>query len=165
MKEIALTQGKVALVDDEDFEAISSFKWSALKNRYTFYAKRNVRRPDGGWTTDGMHCLILARKLGRPIAEDMECDHDNGDGLDNRRENLREGTNAQNQRNRHHRTMNLSSQYLGVSWRKDANKWRARVNANGKSLILGCYQTELAAAKAREAYITAHPELCARSNF
>jgi hypothetical protein len=165
MKEIHLGQGKVALVDDEDFDALSAVKWLTRRHRNTFYAHRNVRMPDGKWVTEFMHRVILTYKLGRDVAVGMHTDHVNGDGLDNRRENLREATGGQNQRNCRRRKANPSSQYLGVSRDTVNNKWQAHVMVDYKSIRLGRYVTELAAAQARETFIKAHPELNARSNF
>jgi hypothetical protein len=165
MKEIQLSQGKVALVDDEDFEAIAAHKWSAHRQRNTFYAHRSVRRHGGGWTQETMHRVILARKLGRPIADAMLTDHGNGDGLDNRRKNLDEVTTAQNLRNCSRRVKNPSSQYLGITLDRAKRKWRAQIMVAGKQHYLGIHATELAAAQARETFINTHPELNARSNF
>ena len=165
MKEIALTQGKVAIVDDEDHEALAMYKWQAYRRRKTFYVKRSLPRVDGKRPSEHMHQVVFARKIGRPPDDNMECDHINGDGLDNRRENLREVTTAQNQRNCQRSKKNRSSQYLGVAWHGHTKKWQARIGVAWKSIYLGCYSTELAAAQAREAYIAAHPELHAKSNF
>ena len=165
MKEIPLTQGKVAIVDDEDLEALTAFKWCALRGKRTFYAVRHVPRPGGGRKMEKLHRVRLARKLGRPLMPGEKTDHENGDGLDNQRENLRVATSAQNNRNRHHRVANPSSQYLGVTWHKRYGKWQVCIRVNGKDVFLGRHVTELQAAQAREAYITAHPELCARKNF
>ena len=165
MKEIPLTQGTVALVDDEDFDALAAFKWCASRSRNTFYATRGVHRPDGRWTTEQMHRVVFARKLGRALTDGVNPDHENRNGLDNRRENLREATVAQNRRNCRRHSANPASQYLGVTWRKYEKKWQAQIGIARECIYLGCYATELAAAQAREAFITAHPELRARSNF
>jgi hypothetical protein len=92
----------------------------------------------------------------------MECDHDDGDGLNNQRENLFEVTRRGNGENLH---VAKTSRFLGVCWHKASLRWTAQICVSGKVLYLGIYQTELAAAQAREAYITARPELMARSNF
>jgi len=165
MKEIPLTQGKVALVDDEDFEVLNAFKWCAGRDKRTFYVMRRVRRPSGGWTTEKMHRVILMRKLGHSLAKDEQSDHVNGDGLDNRRENLQMATTAQNQRNCHRFMHTVTSRYLGVCWHKHFAKWTPRVGVARKRVSLGYYRTESEAALAREFYIAAHPELQARSNF
>jgi hypothetical protein len=165
VKEIALTQGKVAIVDDEDFESLNAFKWRASKERNTFYAIRNVRKQDGRWTTERMHRVIFSRKLGRPIIKGEIPDHENGDGLDNRRDRLRLATNAQNLRNRHQHGENTSSKYVGVSRCRRKKEWNAQIGVNYKHINLGYYTTELEAAIAREEYIQSHSELMAKSNF
>ena len=166
MKEIALSQGKVAIVDDQDYDAVSEHRWCAHRNGRTFYAERGVYQPAGKLLLhEKMHRIILARKLGRPLVNGMHTDHVNGDGLDNRRENLCEVSCAQNNRNCRRRAAHPSSQYLGVSWRNDTKKWRAYVTVNDKLANLGYHNDELAAAQAREVYVMAHPELNARLNF
>ena len=97
MKEIQLSQCKVALVDDEDFETLSPHKWCAWLGGRTFYARRNASHAVGGLMAEYMHRWILERKLGRALARSEWVDHANGDGLDNRRENLRLSTAAQKQ--------------------------------------------------------------------
>jgi hypothetical protein len=164
-REIPLTQGKVALVDDEDFEVLNAFKWCAYRDRYTFYAHRSMRLPGGRQKTEAMHRVILARKLGRALLKGEKTDHENGYGLDNRRNNLRLATHAQNGRNCRRRVANPSSQFLGVAWHKDTGKWVAQIVVDGKHIHLGLHSTEITAAQAREAYIVARPELQARSNF
>ena len=165
MKEIHLTQGKVAIVDDEDHETLSSVKWFAQRNGRTFYAERRICIPGGGQKAELMHRLVLERKLDRELFKADQCDHINGDGLDNRRGNLRVSTYAQNNRNCRRHVRNPSSRYLGVSWDKIHENWKTSITINGKQISIGYYETELAAALAREAYIAAHPELHARSNF
>jgi hypothetical protein len=162
LKEIQLTQGKVTLVDDEDFEFLNAFKWCAHRAHRTFYAERGVRRADGRWAAEQMHRIVLARKLGRDIVSGMQCDHENGNGLDNRRENLQELTNRGNTEKK---LVTKTSCYLGVSWHKPAKKWSAKISVNHKKLYLGIHTSELEAALAREAFIDARPELMARTNF
>jgi hypothetical protein len=165
VKEIPLTQGKVAIVDDEDFEVLNTRKWSACKGGKAFYAYGHVRLPDGRFVTETMHRVVMVRKLGRPLIKGEEVDHDDGDGLDNRREKLRLATKAQNGRNRHHRVATVSSRFLGVSWSDRNKRWRAKIRVYDKEVYLGQYYSEVEAALAREYYIAAHPELMARSNF
>jgi hypothetical protein len=96
MKGIPLTRGKVALVDDEDFEVLNTHKWYAHKDHCTFYACRQAE--DGSKKKMTMHRQLLSLKLGRPLLKGEKTDHWNGNGLDNKRENLRLSTNAQNGR-------------------------------------------------------------------
>jgi hypothetical protein len=163
--EIKLSQNRVAIVDDEDFGAISAVKWCAHRNGCTFYAQRGIRGQGGKLKGEHMHRLVLSWKLDRDLAENERCDHVNGDGLDNRRENLRVATSAQNNRNCRRKSKNPTRRFLGVDWNRASLGWRARITIHGKSIYLGRFATELEAAQAREEYITANPELCARSNF
>ena len=145
MKEILLTQGKVALVDDEDFERINQHKWYAYNNHgYQWYARREIKKPNGKRTTQCMHRVIMKVKKGQ------ELDHRNHDGLDNRKCNLRICTRAQNSMNRK-KQRETSSRYKGVDWLKQRNKWRARIKVNQKSIHLGCFLLEPDAAKAYDA--------------
>ena len=131
MKLIELTQGKIALVDDEDFEMLSQFKWCAAKfGRVTkiFYA----------WTSKPrsfMHHMIL----GLPTCG-LVTDHLNGNGLDNRRLNIRHVTNRENSINKHHK--NKTSKYPGVTIDKRYNKWSSRIKINGKDKSLGYFIDE-----------------------
>jgi len=96
---ILLTQGYKTIVDLEDAD-LAQLKWQINMGRY---AMRRPRIP--GSRTERlvvlMHRVILERHLGRPIQEGMVVDHINGDGLDNRRANLREATPSLNAFNRH----------------------------------------------------------------
>ncbi len=79
MKEIPLTLGKVAWVDDADFDRVSAYKWHAYRGGHTFYAIRNVMLPNGKRGTLSMHALIFGKKRG------FEIDHRDGNGLNNRK--------------------------------------------------------------------------------
>jgi hypothetical protein len=95
MKEIKLTQGQVALVDDEDYEELSRFKWHAFWNKYTksFYAKRSEgKRPF-------QKAVYMHREVMR-TPKNLDCDHIHHNTLDNRKENLRNVTSSQNSMNR-----------------------------------------------------------------
>lgn len=133
MKEILLTQGKVALVDDEDYPELSKFKWYAHKDYNTLYALRKSSRVNGKQHTIPMHSVILGTPKG------METDHINGNGLDNRRENLREVTTRENAQNRH---TPKTSKYPGVTWHKQRGKWQANIRVAGKLNYLGLYGDE-----------------------
>ena len=133
MKEILLTQGKVALVDDEDYKELSKVKWYVKKYGKTSYAARNTPRKDGKQMTIRMHRVILPPPVGKEI------DHINGDGLDNRRENLRIVSHRENGQNRHERK---TSKYPGVSWHKSRNKWSAQIRISGKLKYLGLFDDE-----------------------
>ncbi|MCK9460667.1 MAG: HNH endonuclease [Proteobacteria bacterium] len=146
MKEIPLTQGKVALVDDDDFEWLSQWKWCAIKHWNTFYAMRMSKTVNGKRENIQMHHAIIGKKEG------LVTDHINGNGVDNRRENLRHVTHRQNGQNRHHEK---TSKYLGVHWHKPLNKWLAQIQINGQKKHLGVFKDEQAAYHAYYNAVTA----------
>lgn len=131
------TRGFVAIVDIDDYELVSQYKWCAQKNYRTFYAQRNVKL-DSGYTTQYMHTLIT----GFP-----HVDHINGNGLDNRKENLRETNNTLNRANSRKR-LGCTSKYKGVNWYAATGKWRAQININHRAIHLGYFFNEEDAAKA-----------------
>jgi len=137
MKEIKLTHGQVALVDDEDFEYLNQWKWCAHETKYGSYAKRTTgKNPTKSFR---MHRVILGAKKGELV------DHRNHKTLDNRRENIRictKSQNCQNQRNR----KNTSSHYKGVGYKKKDRKWSSGIKLDGIFTSLGYYDTELEAA-------------------
>lgn len=136
MKTIELTQGKFAIVDDKDFEWLSQWKWCSDKGGKTFYAIRVVEK-NKIRTKIYMHRLILNTPRG------MDTDHKNGNGLDNRRENLRVGTHGQNVMN--------SLAKGGISGEKGVypsrNKWVAAIYLNYKKIHLGVFLTKNEAKK------------------
>jgi len=135
VREIPLTQGKVALVDDEDYERVMQYKWSANKIGNTWYA---ISEEPITHKTILMHRLILS------IKPYELCDHINGNGLDNRRHNLRLASRSQNAMNqiKTHGT----SIYKGVSWVKRDKKWRVQIMFNYKNIYIGDFKDEREAA-------------------
>lgn len=141
MKEIKLTQGVVALVDDSDFEELNKYRWRTDKRKNNTYARRSVW--DKEKKTNGveyMHNRILQTPVG------MHSDHMNHNGLDNRRSNLRVCTAQENNRNRLKQDKNTSG-YKGVSWDKDYSKWRAQIKAKSKVVNLGRFACKKEAAR------------------
>lgn len=136
MKQIPLTQGKFAIVDDEDFERLSQWKWHAHKERITYYALR--------WA--GAKLIRMHREILTP-PEGFYIDHKNGNGLDNRMDNLRVCTNSQNHCNRL-KQKNSTSKYKGVFWHKRDKKWRAQITIKRKAKHLGNFDTPKLAALA-----------------
>ena len=132
-KEIQLTRGLVALVDDEDYDELSKYKWS-------FDGRSYARRREGG-ASIRMHIQLMGKIDG------LEIDHINGNGLDNRRRNLRRVTHAQNTQNRKPNKSG-SSIYKGVSWNKKSKNWRATIGIEGTIINLGSFENELDAAEA-----------------
>lgn len=136
MKTVQLTQGKVALVDDEDYQIVAHYKWHYAEG----YARTDVKREDGKYRSVSMHRLILSTPKG------METDHLNGDGLDNRRKNIRICTKGENLRNVGRRKNN-SSGMKGVYRHRD-DKWVAQIRLHRKSYFLGVFSDKIEAAKA-----------------
>jgi hypothetical protein len=137
MKLLPLSRGEFAKVDDADFEWLSQWKWHALKQPNTFYACRTVK--DGGRkSTIWMHRAI------NQTPDGAKTDHINGDGLDNRRSNLRSVTHQENMINcaRH---KSGSSRFRGVSWHVRQNRWIAQITVDYRNIYLGVFDTEEAA--------------------
>ena len=145
MKEIPLTQGKFAIVDDEDYEWVMQWKWCATKNGKIWYVKRKNRNPPP--TSIYLHREILQRKLGRLLPGREYTDHIDRNGLNNQRINLRAATPAQN--NKHKRKDTLSkSKYWGCVWINEDKKWSVRLrNTDGTCLYLGRFTNEVEAAR------------------
>lgn len=133
---IPLTQGKFAIVDAEDYDWLSQYKWCAAKNRGTFHAHRG-----SNGKTVLMHRVIMRAPKG------VICDHRNHNGLDNRKSNLRFCTPAQNQYNKRPKK-GCTSRYKGVVWRNDSKKWRAQIGYHRKRIRLGNFGNEIEAAMA-----------------
>lgn len=128
MKTISLTQGEVAIVDDEDFENLNKFNWQAkkCKTHDIIYAVRAVKRKE-----KKMHREILKANPSE------EVDHIDGNGLNNVRSILRECSHQQNMCNQK-KSSNNTSGYKGVSW--DKNAWRVRIRLNNKEIYIGSFK-------------------------
>lgn len=141
MKEIKLTQGKVALVDDEDYEELNKYKWYANKIRNTYYAMRHMSK--------NHKKIILMHREVMDLSNKMFVDHIDGNGLNNCKSNLRAVTNRQNLQKQN---IKKSSKYVGVYLDKRTNKWKATIRINKKQTYLGCFNSEL---EAHEEYLKA----------
>lgn len=129
MKLIPLTQGKSAIVDDEDYEYLMQWKWYVAKG----YAIRNVgQRPN-------RTRLFMHRGVAKTL-QGMETDHINGNTLDNRRVNLRVCTRSENARNRCKNSNNTSG-FKGVNFHKETRKWAAHIRLNKRLIHLGLFST------------------------
>ena len=154
--EIMLTQGKVAIIDEEDMALVGGRRWYAHKRNGSFYTATMIYRADGTRTLLSMHQLFLP--------EAKQIDHINRDGLDNRRINLRMCTPTQNQHNRGP-MQGSSSKYKGVAWHKRRGKWQAYIKIGDKIRHLGVFTDELAAARAYDIAARQHFGEFARPNF
>lgn len=146
MKNIVLTKGYKAIVDDEDFEKVNKYKWqfSNTKKRGKGYAKNDsILQEDGSKKRMYMHRFILGIK-----DKNIEVDHINGDGLDNRKENLRISNKFTNGSNRSRNNKNNTSGYRGVYWSKKNKRWFASIQHKRKQIFLGYYDDKKDAALA-----------------
>lgn len=133
-KQIPLTQGKFALIDDADAERASQFKWYTQRNGDHYYA---FTKPGGKPLS--LHRFLMSAKPGEWI------DHINNNGLDCQRSNMRLCTHAQNMRNRKIHRTNRSG-YKGVDWHN--SMWRAKLRVDNQNIELGYYRDVRDAARA-----------------
>lgn len=130
MKKIPLTQGKFALVDDEDFDELSKWAWYP----HGAYARRHINKDGRIVRRVYMHRSIMREP-------ELEVDHINGDGLDNRKSNLRVCTHAENLKNQI-TVKNSLSGVKGVSLNRRDNKWTAYIKTEGKKIFLGNFENK-----------------------
>lgn len=134
MKQIKLTKNKFATVDDDVYEYLNQWKWCTLISSKTFYAVRMENKK-----------LILMHRFLLDAPKNLQVDHINQNGLDNRLENLRLCTHAENSRNRRTHKNNLTG-YKGVT--NSGNKFAARIKVNKVFIYLGTFESKEDAAKA-----------------
>ena len=136
MKQIQLTRGQFATVDDEDFDRLSKFKWHTITPGTVMYAQTRLFSGKSG--TKGelkyMHRMIMNAPPG------MVVDHIDGDGLNNSKKNLRICTQKNNCANRG-ANKNSASGIKGVTYCKQTGKWRAVIEHQGKQKSLGRHST------------------------
>lgn len=132
-----------AEVDDEDYDELIKYNWSATKMEDTFYAKRT-------YTLNGKRkSMLMHRQILGLTNKKIKIDHTNHNGICNVKTNIRIATARQNSMNVT-KQKNCSSKYLGVRWHKVAKKWAAQIMVNGKSIWLGTFLVEEDAARARD---------------
>lgn len=138
---VPLSQGLVALVDAADLDRVlAAGPWHASRNRNSIYAQRKVTTPTGR-RTEKMHTFLTGYAV---------TDHINGDGLDNRRANLRPTSPSRNRANAELGAANTSG-FKGVSWHRRARKWRATIRVNKRYRHIGVYVNPEDAARAYDA--------------
>ncbi len=140
MKKIKLSQGKVALVDDEDYERVNQYKWCYQRcvrpsGEYQGYAIKSLHPGQMR-----MHRFIIGAKKGE------EVDHINGNKLDNRRKNLRIVSHNVNLHNIKVRK-DSKTKTKGVTWIKRLKKYRAYIQVNSKQYHLGYFKSKVTAAR------------------
>jgi len=138
--------GRVALVDDQDWELDSQYRWHIFEviragRNNGPYAVTTIRLPDGKRCALYMHNLVMGR---------LGVDHQNHDGLDNQRANLRPATRDQNMHNLRSRIASSSS-FKGVSWDRGNRKWKAQIVIGGRKRHLGLFAAGDDAARAYDA--------------
>jgi hypothetical protein len=156
MKEIPLSQGKVAQVSDCRFENISQWKWYAMYNYGNWYAVRYCEN-NQLQTTILMHQEIM-------MFPGIDIDHWDGDGLNNQDENLRLCTPSQNGANRRVNKNNTSG-YKGVYLHQETNKWEAHIKVNYKTIYIGVFLSAIDAAHAYDKIARRYFGEFAKTNF
>ena len=166
MVEVPLTQGKVALIDDEDAERVLARKWTLMtierKGKVLYYARRSVPNKDESRPAKTRTVLLHRFIINAP--EGQMVDHINHDGLDNRRDNLRLATNSENHFNIGKISTN-SSGYKGVFLRKKTKSYVVVLTANGYKVRLGGFNTAIEAARAYDELARTYHGEFARLNF
>lgn len=156
MREMHLSRGKISLVDDEDYDHINQWKWSAYLDGNTWYASRMVSKNPN--ITVKLHRIIMN------APENLLVDHIDGNGLHNYKENLRICDFVGNSRNRS-RNLSNTSGYKGVYWNSQKKKFRARISFNGKIISIGYFTDAEEAARAWDKYAEIYHGEYARLNF
>ncbi len=162
---IPLTQGKVAIVSEEDFEWALQYSWFAAKKilkRRVLWRAQHSENQQGRIVTFYLH-----REIGKRMGFDCpEVDHWDMDGLNCRRGNLRPASKSQNQQNRGKR-IGCSSRFKGVAWISAKGKWIASIKLRERSvhITLGAFLDEIEAARCYDAAARTHFGAFARLNF
>lgn len=144
MKEIPLTHGYITIVDDEDYEYLSQFKWWAMKKGNYIYAERSNYCNK----TKKSNHMKMHREIMKVTDKSILVDHIDRNPLNNQKSNLRLCNKQQNAANSKKRKGG-SSKYRGVSlcWDRK-NRYIARLYYKGRNYHLGRFKTEIEAAKA-----------------
>ena len=143
---ISIGKNKYTFIDPEDVARVTLFKWRAWWCGNRWYAVRS------DYSSGKLKIIYLHRVINNTPA-DMETDHINGDGLDNRKDNLRSVSKRENAQNKH---APKTSRFPGVLWHKGKQRWRAQIRINGKTKYLGHFKNEI---DAFNAYKTAVEEI------
>lgn len=141
MKKISLTKGFEAIIDDEDFDKVSRYRWYSDVKKRRVYAGRSERGDDGLPRSISMHRFILGH------CGNLGVDHIDGNGLNNQKSNLRICTQTENLRAFQRKRHSATSKYRGVSWSSDRKKWLSQIVVNKKTINLGRYEDDMDAAK------------------
>ena len=131
---IPLSRGLFALVDEEDYSKVHPYTWCASRKRYTDMVMAPIRGQRNRFVY--LHRVIMAPPKGFLV------DHRDGDGLNNRRENLRVCTVAENNRNRRRMQRTNTSGVRGAYWSAERARWEATISVNDRTVHLGRFRTK-----------------------
>ncbi|KPK77617.1 MAG: hypothetical protein AMJ79_02700 [Phycisphaerae bacterium SM23_30] len=140
---LPLTQGHVAIVDDQDLQYLKQWKWCANRQQNSLYAVRSMYLRPGKKVNRRLHHEVL--RLPWPLPANHVVDHKNHNTLDCRKQNLRLCSRRQNSYNRRPFRRYMSSRYKGISWYKMQKRWRAQIQFNGRRRHLGFFKFEFEA--------------------
>lgn len=143
-------RGRVALVDDEDYELVSQYRWYVWEKPGTA-----TKRPQGPYVETRVAGTRSSLRMHILIMGQPGIDHRDHNGLNNQRSNLRIATGSQNNQNMRS-PIGYTSQYKGVYWSRQKRRWHATIAIGRKSRHLGFYVSEVEAAIA---YDDAAPEM------
>lgn len=156
MKLVPVGKSDFAMVDDDDYDTLSKFKWGLRTKGQNKYAQT--------WSSERQRCIMMHRMIMRPQKTQM-VDHIDRNGLNNQKTNLRVCTHEQNMRNAVFPKRNgfKNSTYKGVT--RNHKNWKARISVCGEQVYIGTFRTEEAAARAYDKYASRVSGSFARLNF
>jgi hypothetical protein len=142
MREIQLTQGYVALIDDEDYDMVNFFSWHVMKRKTNIYVGTQACVLNKKNIMITLHWLLI-----RNVPKGYEIDHIDGNALNNQKSNLRVVTHTQNMKNARKSSGCVTSKYKGVFKPNGVNSYKVLITVDKKVIYLGYYKDELEAAK------------------